>query len=293
MRAYILGGYITIFSTVFNYITGQGISTYQADRFAGAGTNANDLALILALGLPIAWYLAVTTSKDTRKTFLTLICYAYVPAALFSISLTASRMALFATVPAFVYILATAKRLKPLYGVLILAALIGSLPFIPQASIDRLGTTGTSLSTGDLGGRGRLWHASMGVFLEHPLLGIGSGVLSTANAIGAAAHNTFLSVMAELGLIGLIFFAGMLAIVTVQALKQAKSTSQLWITVLSIWAVGVFTLTWEYRKTTWLLFSFVVISSSLYRRGHSGMEGPSASDFALLRAGFSGSRETH
>lgn len=288
MEAYILGAYVLIFTTVLNYLTGQGISVYETGRFAGANTNANDLALNLALALPIAWHLAVSTPKEKKSKFLSLINYAYVPAAFFAISLTASRMAVFATVPAIVYMMGRANRFKPLYQVLILAALVGTIPFIPESSIDRLATTGTALSTGDLGGRGELWYGSLAVFSEHPFLGVGSGALSTSAFLGSVAHNTFLSILAELGLIGFILFVVILAIVTVQAANQPKLLSRLWISELAIWAIGVFTLTWEYRKTTWLFLSLVVISASLYRRCDSARQDPSTRNYALVWPDSSG-----
>jgi O-antigen ligase len=84
--------------------------------------------------------------------------------------------------------------------------------------------------------------------------------------LGAFAHNTFLSILAELGLIGFVLFAGILAIVTHKALTQMKGLSALWLTVLAIWAIGSFSLTWEFRKPTWLFFSLIIISGSLLSR---------------------------
>ncbi len=263
LEAYILGAYVAIASTILNYLAGQKISAYE-ERYAGSNVNANDLALILALAIPLAWHLAVSAGKGRKFSLFTLLNYAYVPAALFAIILTASRTALFALVPAIVYIGATANRLKLLYRILILAALVGILPLVPQSTADRLATTGDSISQGDLGGRGRLWLGSWAIFSEHPLLGVGSGSLKID--LGAVAHNTFLSVLGELGLIGFSFFVAMLAIVAYQAANQPKWLSWLWLTVLAIWVIGAFTLTWEYRKTTWLFLSLIVISASLFRR---------------------------
>ncbi len=281
LEAYILGAYVTIASTILNYLAGQKISAYE-ERYAGSNVNANDLALILALGLPVAWYLAVSAAKGKKTSLFTLLNYAYVPAALFAIILTATRTALFAAAPAVVYMVGTANRLKLFHRVLILAALAGVFPFTPQSSIERLGTVGSSLSTGDLGGRGRLWQASMGVFSKHPFLGVGSGALQTPTLLSRVAHNTFLSVSAELGLIGLSFFVVMLAIVAYQAANQPKWLSWLWLTVLMIWVIGAFSLTWEYRKTTWLFLSLIVISASLFRRGDRIKEGSSLFDEPLV-----------
>jgi O-antigen ligase len=112
------------------------------------------------------------------------------------------------------------------------------------------------------------------VFSKQPLLGVGSGALKTATFLGGVAHNTFLSVLAELGLIGFTLFVGMLAIVAYQAAKQPKWLSGLWLSILAVWCIGAFTLTWEYRKPTWLFLSLVVISADLFRRGDCLDEGP-------------------
>ncbi len=272
LQAYILGAYVTVGSTILNYLAGQKISAYE-ERYAGSNVNANDLALILALAIPLAWHLAVSAGKGRKFSLFPLLNYAYVPAAFFAIMLTAGRTALFALVPAFVYIVATANRLKLLYRILILAAVVGILPLVPQSTTDRLATTPDSISQGDLGGRGRLWLGSWAIFSEHPLLGVGSGSLKID--LGAVAHNTFLSVLGELGLIGFSFFIAMLAIVAYQAANQPKWLSWLWLTVLAIWVIGASTLTWEYRKTTWFFLSLIVISASLFQRGDRIQEGPS------------------
>lgn len=270
LQAYVLGACVTIGSTISNYLAGQIISVHEVGRYAGAGLNAVDLALVLSLSLPIAWHLATTAGNDAKAHVLRLLNYAYIPACLFTIVLTASRMALFTVVPAILYIIGTANQLKPFSRILVFIVLVGTMfalePYIPQSTVDRLATAGVSIATGDLGGRGGLWRASMEAFLEHPFLGVGSGALSTTNLLGTVAHNTFLSVLAELGLIGFTLFVIMLAIAAVQAANQPKWHAGLWITVLLIWAIGVFNLTWEYRKPTWLFLSLVVISSSSFRR---------------------------
>jgi O-antigen ligase len=249
-----------------NYLIGRGISV-SGDRYAGAGLNAVDLSLILALGLPVAWHLSTSAGNSFKDRVLRLVNYAYIPASLFAVILTASRTALFAIVPAVLYIVGTATRLKPSSRILIFVFFIGTLfalqPHIPQATVDRLATIDDTIAAGDVGGRMKLWSGSMATFSEHPLLGVGSGALHTPTVLGSVAHNTFLSVLAELGLIGFIFFCAVLAIVAYQAVNQPKWLSGLWITVLAIWAIGVFALTWEYTKQTWLFLSLVVISANL------------------------------
>jgi O-antigen ligase len=276
LEAYILGAYVTIGSTVFNYLTGREISVYEEGRYAGSGLNAGDLALILALGLPVAWHLATSVDTDRKNRFLQLLNYAYIPASLFTISLTGSRMALFTIIPVILYAAGTFKRLKPSFRIFILASLIGCLfalqTHIPQPTLDRLATTRDSIAKEDLGGRVKLWGASIAIFFEHPFLGVGSGMLHNPKLLGAVAHNTFLSVLAELGLIGFLLFGFILVIVVHEALKQPKSLSGLWLTILAVWAIGASALTWEFTKQTWFFLSLVLISASLSNGPDNHME---------------------
>ena len=266
LQTFILGAYIAVFSTVYNYLRGREIKLYSGGRYAGVG-NAVDLALVLAIGLPIAWHLVSSSDVRLNNRLLRLIYLVYIPAASFAIVLTGTRTAIFAVLPAFAYILWTSNRLKPAIQFLMFIALICSVfvlqSYIPQSAIERLGTTSSSIATGDLGGRVKLWREALSIFLDHPYWGIGSGALSSKHELGAVAHNTFLSVLAELGLIGFLLFMSILAIIAYQISQQNKHYAQLWFTIWSIWTIGVFTLTWEYRKATWLILTLTVVSASL------------------------------
>ena len=120
----------------------------------------------------------------------------------------------------------------------------------------------------------RLWKESFAIFLDHPFLGIGSNALSAPGQLGAYAHNTFLSILAELGLVGLLLFLGILAFVVYQAIKQPTPYSTLWITVIAVWMIGVFTLTWEYTKATWFFLNLVIISAGIYSHRNKSKETP-------------------
>ena len=269
LQVYVLGCYVLIFTTVINFALGHEIGLYSEGRFAGVG-NAVELALILTLGLPIAWHLATSLDTQNKYKILRLLNFAYIPAALFATLLTGTRMALFAVIPAFVYILGTSNRLKPILRLSSLVFFVGAMfwlePLTPRSIIERLGTTGTSIITGDFGGRVNLWLQSLSFFYNHPLFGIGSGALTSNSVMGAMAHNTFLSVLTEVGLIGFILFMCILVVTLQQAIKQEKAYALLWTTILAIWTIGVFTLTWEYRKATWLILILVVVGANLNNR---------------------------
>ena len=212
MQAYVLGAYVSVGNTVYNYLTGSEVSRYTATGF-----NPNAIGFILALGIPVAWYLALAECDSKKDYMLKVLNYTYFPAATFAILLTASRGTLIAIVPAFFFVLWSLTRIKPFVRVLIFITTIWALftlqTLIPQSSFQRLGTMSTVISSGEIHDiRADIWREGIAIFSEHPLLGVGSGAFETAaRKTKMPPHNTFLSVLVEVGLIGFILFTIILA----------------------------------------------------------------------------------
>jgi O-antigen ligase len=267
LQAYILGAYVSIGSTIANYLAAN---EFFPDRYTATGFHVNELGLIVALGIPVAWHLAVSEDYGKTNQVLRLANYAYIPAAVLAILLTASRGSLLAALPACLYVLGSLTRLKLFQRILIPAMLIGALyalqPLVPQASLQRLATIGPSIAESDFGGRIDIWRKGIDVFSEHPFLGIGSGAFPTAIESDLVAHNTFLSVLVEVGMIGFVLFACILAIAVHQAVHQPKWDARFWLTVLLVWALGGSVSSSEHTKQTWLFLNFVVVSASLTPR---------------------------
>jgi O-antigen ligase len=275
LAAYVAGAYVSIGSVTANYLAGQEISAGPEGRYSGASMNANELAIILALGIPVAWHLATTAQPGIRSRIFQLLCYAYLPLCLPAILLTGARTSLFVALPGLLFVVFTSNRLKPIQRLLVFSLLAAGaivlISRIPPSTFDRLATAGTSIRAADLGGRVKLWTGSLNVVSDHPILGVGAGALHTPFILGSQAHNTFISILSELGPIGLILFVAVLTVVFSQAIRQPNWLSQPWFTVLVTWLIGSSTLSWEYTKQTWLLLGLVVISASLVERSRIGV----------------------
>ncbi len=263
LQAYILGAFVSIIGIISNYIRGRIISTYEL-RYSAFSVNAVDLAILLVLGLPIAWYLFFLDKNNNKKSGLTLINFIYMPLAIFSVTLTGSRSALLASVPVAIYIIFSTRT--KLSGKIMTLLILGISLFVinfyvPQAVKNRLASVIISIRTEDLGGRVNLWEKAVEVFTEHPLVGSGSGTLSAT--IGGLAHNTLISVLAETGLVGFTLFLLVLTIVFFQTINLPKGYFGFWLAILATLAIGASSLSWEFRKSTWLFLSFVVIEASL------------------------------
>jgi hypothetical protein len=67
----------------------------------------------------------------------------------------------------------------------------------------------------------------------------------------------FLSVLVELGVIGALIAFALLFLSVYPAFRLPRQERGLWIVLMLSWAVGVSSLTWEYRKPTWILFGLL------------------------------------
>ena len=262
LQAYVFGAYVLVINSIYNYMQGSVAVAYEG-RYSATGVNANDLTLILLLGLPVAIQLFFSNVQNKQNTLLRVVNLAYIPLAIFAILLTGSRTSLIAVIPFGFYLVGT-RQIKPKTKLLVVSILLVSLlaliPFIPSTLVSRLGTLGSSIESRDLGGRFELWMEALQVFSAHPITGLGSGTL--VSAIGSAAHNTFVSVLAETGVVGFILFLLILAIVFFQALSIPNGNAGLWVAIFLTWAIGVFSLSWEFRKLTWLFLNFIAIEGS-------------------------------
>ena len=273
LQMYVLGCYVALGSTIINFLVGN---TFYYERYSAAGTSPDDLGAILAIGIPMAWYLANAKRNSKFSYLLQAANYAYIPAALLGISLSATRLALVATIPGILFGLASLTQVKLSARITIFVFLIVAayylLPLIPQESFQRLGTTGTEISSGDLNGRVELWRQGLAAFEEHPLQGVGSNMYRSVNTENKVAHNSFISVLVELGLVGIVLFGITLAIAIRQIFGQPTWDTRLWLAVLAGWVVAASTLTWEYRKPTWLFLSLIVANAALIRHGEEVIE---------------------
>ena len=278
LQAYVLGALMSSGLTIYNFVIGRtaaqlaanlGRDVWETSRYSIAGINANDLGLVLAISMPMAFYLAVSSKGPAVK----LLCWLQVVAGMTAILLTGSRGSLLAALVSLTMLPLIASRLPLSQRLVSSAACVAlvacALYLVPRASWSRILEFGSEISNGTLTHRTLLWTAGLDAFRDRAFLGVGAGAYGiamiksadfsyiTGNAANGVAHNTFLSVLVELGVVGALLLVGFLAALLYCALRMRYVERCLWITLLSTWAVGAFALTWEYRKPTWLLFGLL------------------------------------
>jgi O-antigen ligase len=266
MEAYVWGAALAAVATLERFAENQ--QTYYR-RYAAAGFDPNDLALTVALAIPLALYLSGRAGGAKA--------WAYRAAALAAIAamlLTASRTAVAAAAAGFVFVPLTwreSDRWQRISGVALLGLLLaGALWLAPAASRARLASLGDA---GTLHNRTRIWKAGLLALESHAALGVGAGAYPEAvrPSLGRpalagheyVAHNTFLSILVECGAIGLGLFAALAGATALFVWMMPRTERALWTVMLAAWAIGVSTLSWEQRKPGWLMLALITTQWAL------------------------------
>ncbi len=276
MLAYIMGAWFVVAQLFLGYALGGTVFSFEVfpGRFTSMGYNPNDLALTLAIGIPFAWYV-FTTSSGLGS----LISVAYMPAAFAGILLSASRGGAFAAVVALLVLPVGFFRMsagrKMTVALAAVAAVAIALVVVPERSWDRLKTIDDTASTqwsaeglenlDMVNTRVAIWKEGLEMFERRPFLGVGTGgylnVVAPIQGERRVAHNVFLSILVELGLIGLVLFIFMMAVLVMSVRHMKKDERLMWVLLLSTYLVGGFFLSWEHTKQTWLIMGLLAARS--------------------------------
>lgn len=236
-------------------------------RAAAYGQDPNDVARFLILGMPLAALLARTEAQSAARWS----ALAYLPLALWTALLTASRGGLLAAVAAGIgcAILLLANRMR-LQRVSLLAwpALLAAIWMaIPDRVLQRLATLPYQFQSGSLNERMNIWRLGWQAFCGAPLLGYGAGNFTLAAGVRPedTAHNTPLALAVSGGLVALLLAtliaAGILR--TAWHLQGPLRTALL--TTLGVSAITALAASVEESRFTWLLVALVALAGRLAR----------------------------
>jgi O-Antigen ligase len=277
LYAYCMGACVSSINAIRNLLTGMAGASENAlklteyGRYAPTGFDQNEFALVLALSIPMAMYLL------TRRQSLpaAILCWAQLLMGIVAILLTGSRAGLISLLAALTIVPFALPLLRGWKRRICWAALpciaASAVFFVPATTWERLLTMGSEITGGTLDHRTVIWSAGLNVFRQHPFFGVGAGAFapSVAGAIDVnyVAHNSFLSVLVELGVVGGLILLAILSSMVYLALRMGGLNRWLWIVLLLTWTAGAASLTWEYRKATWFLFGMVAAEAGWARTG--------------------------
>lgn len=290
--AWIMGAFVVgaLASALYgSFVTTGAAGTAQAaeGRLTGATAEANELAMLLVVAAAFA--AALATYLRRRSAAWLLVAFA-APLALFAMFATLSRSGLTALVVALIVAVLVGGRWRRGVALAVgVIAAVGCLYFAMAgpAAIERV-------TSSDSSGRQDLWTVGWRIVSDNPLTGIGADNFRTDSirylvepgVIGVdqyivdqplVAHNVYLELLAELGVVGLALF---LAIVSgslacaVRAISEAKQQGDVrqellaraLVVGLTAMLAADFFLSEQYSKQLWLLLALGPATLAVTRR---------------------------
>lgn len=285
--AFIAGAVLTSALGLLGLAADPGSSGAES-RFGGAFGNPNNLAAVVLPALALAGFQLFAARRSTERLllagsgiFLVLVLF-----------LTQSRggLAGFAVMSVLAVVVAAPFRTRAM--VLVSAILISGLAYFTLVASPSERLRVTTLSAAASTGRDDLWNVALQMTQDHPLGGVGmdnftivapeylqqnldihrSDLFLRANA--TEVHNTYLSVLAELGVVGLILFLVVLGTVLGVACRSARRLARgddleadLLARALIVGAAGMlvayFFFSAEFEKQLWLIMGSLVALSTL------------------------------
>jgi len=274
MRIFVLASAVAALVTVFDAQQAAGVGR----RFSVTDVGENNTGCLLAVSVGVAWHL-FTLQRGRRWAWLSA---AVIPLLAWGALLSASRTALLALGLGLILVVVDPRNLMGRRLVLIVLGAgiaVVLVAQLPQGVLTRLGTTGSELTSGTLNARTTYWRIAFDVFSDHPVGGVGAGAfkeqsaeISVADAAdgtaagdfeGKLAHNMFISVTAELGVVGIALLLTMLALALFELRKAPPEARRTWVVVCTMWFVGANSLTWEVRKITWVVVGLTLVQQAL------------------------------
>lgn len=204
------------------------------ERLSGAFGNANETAAALAVGVALAGGLAFAL-RD--RPWLRLGAIIGVPLSMIALFMTVSRGGIVALVAVLVAaVLIAGQRRKAAIAAVVLAAVTAVVYFGavagPEAREHLLKSNGGT-------GRSDIWKVGWRMVEANPVLGVGAGNFASSSVHyllepgtimrpdfivdnPKVAHNTYLEVLAELGVVGLVLFLALIGSALATMLKAAR-----------------------------------------------------------------------
>lgn len=259
-QAYVAGA-VVAFGFIFNNYLLNVTEFYG--RYTIANIDTDLMSYILALSIPPAAYLA----KQRENKFLVAFNVLAIPMVMFAIFLTGTRTGFIVSLIGIGYWLFTHRRaslkIKAGMFVVFIISISAVLTFAPKASVERVFSAGSSIKSGTLNYRTVIWKTSIEQWKNAPIVGAGvAGLyseLSRKHVNYAWAHNTFIHLLAENGIIGVTLYILMIFSVIYFIVRSPYEDKMFLLSLLMVVLVSQIALHTHIQKATWFAYTMLFI----------------------------------
>jgi O-antigen ligase len=229
-------------------------------RYSIDGVNGNYTAYSLATAIPVVLGLAW---ERTRTVAWRITMVAIVATLGVAIMMTGSRGAAIAFLAAIAIAglrMVTRQPIKGIVGIGVLLA-VGFVAMRPWfgALPARLWMIDAENGQDWSSGRLELWSHALDIFARRPVFGNGADSYVALSPDGMHAHNVFLSVLSELGAVGLIVLVCALGGLAITYFRRGGPACMRWTagSLMAVWGLIASTGVWQYAIPAWFAFAWV------------------------------------
>lgn len=213
-------------------LLGAGLSV-AGRAYLGGGSSStydpNDSATLFVMTLPFALLIASRPGKLRWGGL------AVVPVLLVALLKTGSRGGIIALGVLFLFAFATGDGRRRKQFLLLAAVFAIAFSIVPHDDLVQRFTnvfgTGTDYNLDSRDGRLEIWKRGIGMMLNNPLLGVGVATYEVADGVTAGswhtAHNAYIQVGAELGVVGLLAFLSAVAYSAIALWRRSRTITSL------------------------------------------------------------------
>ena len=265
-QAYIFGNITGSGIIIYNFV--NGIESQYYGRYGIVNIETDTLSIILAMTIPMAAYLATKQNNKVLKS----INLLSIPLVFYAIFLTGTRTGSIVGVLGLVYWIFTYRKssiiIKSFITLVMVASVIAIITFAPKASIDRVLSAGESISSGTLNNRTIIWGGALEQWKKTPIIGTGIGGLGDAlnklNIRYRDAHNSFIHLLTENGIIGLLLYLLIFISLFYYSIHTPFDEKIFLVTLLMCIFLSQQSTHTHFNKFAWFVFTMVAIHSFLY-----------------------------
>ena len=266
MQAFVLGCFVAMAALIQSWVSGVPMEGY---RYAPQQFNLNETSDTIAVGIVMALIL-ISRSKYRLLNWVNVV---FLPLAILAVVVTGSRSGFIATCIALLGVPLILGKTRPVYRLAWLGIIFATFSFLFFAQPDhrtldenlrRITFSSDTETLRNMTGRTVIWTAGYSVFREHPLTGIGAGTF--AEGVGTrldrarAAHNLFVSVAVEAGVVGVALILAVLLSAVVPVVRARGEPRGLLLLLFAVLMAMGFAASVDTSKVMW--FSLALLSLS-------------------------------
>lgn len=262
-HSYVLGNLVGSGIIIYNFL--NGIESIYYQRYAIPTLDIDGQSIMLTLAIPMAAYLTTQYQHKMLKIIYILI----IPTIVFAVFLTGTRTASIVGIIGVLYWLMTYRnaslKIKTTFFILFIGSMLAAVSLAPKESVERILSSGQSITSGTLNNRTVIWGASLDQWKQSPMIGNGVGsleyILNTKHVEYDSAHSTYIHILTENGLIGLALYFLMIISIIYYSLKCSTSEMLFLMSLLFTILVSQITQHTHFHKETWFAFTMLAVHS--------------------------------